>query len=457
MFIYRSFINCHDNKSQGDCVKKNIDSWRTRNDSSEVNAVLCLDNLLPETMPFEKLTLTSKKSQEPTLARKPVKECYCCVEANKSLSRIRRKRVLSCYHCKSHPEVGTIKETEGKIALSPSISCETVRRIQKINYTPTSQFLQNVQNKIYDLQSGGEGDYLETCPRSLRYHKFIASTKNIVPNERAALFDKCKQVDNRQTSPTTPQMPINSLVTSDSEQDNCTVSTDKGLRTSSQKPVKSKLCKTVKSRKHVSGTKEERPIHQIRQQPDLLNRDKRGIHLLKNYHYPKHLTERMLSFNEDTRREKYNSPRYYKQDQCSKHDDGSIANNATDQEMANLKQFREQNYFETHGSSHTLASCKSMGSLQQYLLNQRLFAEPMGRIHKQDLVVTIPPCSTIQNKRIHYFPRYVVRQEKNLSNTNYKRKRCQSCPLTGHTIDLGILKTEPLLNSLALKYQKRAP
>jgi len=423
-----------------------------------VSAVLCPDNLLPYMMPFEKLTLASKKSHEPSLPRKPVKECYCYIEVNKSHSRIRRKRALSCHHCKSYPEVGTIKEVENKVISSPSISCETVRRIQKINYMPTSQFLQNVQNKIYDLQSGSEGDRLEICPRSSRYHKFMASTKNIISNERTASSDKCKQVDNRQTpsiSPTSPLVSIHSLVTSDFEHDNG-VGRDKGIRTSSQRPVKSKLCKTAKSRR-VSDTKEQQLIHQIEQQSALSNRNKQEMHLSKNCHCQKQLTERSLAFSGNTRREKYNLSRYYKQDQCSKYDDSSVANDATDQEVADLKQFREQNYFETHGSSQTLASCKSMGSLQQYMLNQRLFAEPIGRIRKQDLVVTIPPCMTIQNKRIHYFPRYVVHQEKNISNTNYKRKRCQSCPLTGHAIDLGILKTKPLLNSLALKYQKRVP
>jgi len=422
-----------------------------------MSAVLCPNNLLPDMMPYKKLILTSKKSHEPSLSRKPVKECYCYFEGNnKSQSRIPRKATLACYHCshhcKSHPKVGTIKEAEDKTASSPPISCETVRRIKKINYMPTSQFLQNVQNKIYDLQSGNEGDRLETCPRLSKYHKYMTNMKNI-SNERIS-SDKCKQVDNRQTFPTSPQVSINSLVTSDSEHDNG-VGKNKGIRTSSQRPLKSKLCKTAKSRRHVSDTKEQQPIHQ---QPALSNRNKQGLHLSKNCQIcQKQLTEKILPFS-GARKEKYDSPRYYsKQDQCLKHDDSFVANDAMDQEVANLKQFREQNYFETHGSSQTLASCKSMGSLQQYLLNQRLFAEPVGRIHKQDLVVTIPPCATVQNKRIHYFPRYVVRQEKNMSNTNYKRKRCQSCPLTGHAIDLGILKTKPLLNSLALKYQKRVP
>jgi hypothetical protein len=171
------------------------------------------------------------------------------------------------------------------------------------------------------------------------------------------------------------------------------------------------------------------------------------------------LEKKTTKLREDKRIEKYKLPGYCDQrDQCLKHDDGSAVNDSMNQEVKDLRKFREQNYFETHGdSNYTLASSKSSGSLQQYFLNERLFPEPVGRIHRQDLVVTMPPCATMQKKRIHYFPRYVIRQEKKICNMNYRRKRCQSCPLTGHVIDLGTLKTRPSLNSLALKYQKQVP
>ncbi|EZA57831.1 Protein takeout [Ooceraea biroi] len=223
----------------------------------------------------------------------------------------------------------------------------------------------------------------------------MASTQVQNTHERAALPNERKRVDDKQASPTSPRAPANSLASEQSERDNACTSSGKAIQMSSRRPVKSQWRKTLRSR---------RP-DRSEQQPNSSSRSKRPMKL---------------------------------------HD-------SVDHEVADLRKFREQNYFETHGSCHTLASSRSSGSLQQYLLNERLFPEPVSRIRKQDLVVTMPPCATTQKKRIHYFPRYVVRQEKNMSNANYKRKRCQSCPLTGHAIDLGILKAKPPLNSLALK------
>ncbi|RLU24308.1 hypothetical protein DMN91_002396 [Ooceraea biroi] len=449
-----SSINHRNHKGQGDCVKK-TDSWKVRNDSSEVSAILCPDYSLPDTMPVGKLTLTSKKARESPsdiTPRKPSKECYCRTDVNKSdlrSSRTQRKRAPPCRHCRSHPEFTTIRETEEKAAPSSPISCETFRRVQRIDYTPRSQFLRNVQSKICELQSGGQGDHSRTCPRSSNYHRFMASTQVQNTHERAALPNERKRVDDKQASPTSPRAPANSLASEQSERDNACTSSGKAIQMSSRRPVKSQWRKTLRSR---------RP-DRSEQQPNSSSRSKRPMKLRKNCPCcQKELVEDVPRFSGDARKKILNLPGYSeRRGQCSKYDDGPMIDDSVDHEVADLRKFREQNYFETHGSCHTLASSRSSGSLQQYLLNERLFPEPVSRIRKQDLVVTMPPCATTQKKRIHYFPRYVVRQEKNMSNANYKRKRCQSCPLTGHAIDLGILKAKPPLNSLALKYQKRTP
>ncbi|XP_025268431.1 uncharacterized protein LOC105257384 isoform X2 [Camponotus floridanus] len=458
----KSLVNNH--KSQCSCMRRKTNLWKLRNDSSEINAVLnpnfCV-NPKRTTMSvpnmFEKLTLTSKKPREQFAPRKPVKGCYCN-EMNKihiRSSRTQRKPVSPCRHCRSQLEFKSIKETYDKTALSSPISCETFRRVKKIDYTPRSQFLRNVQNKICELQTGGEGDCLRTCPRSSSYHRFMTSPRmqDIIPDEKSTLSKhKHKYVDKMQSFPASPTAPANSLASEQSGSDDTACTSSKGIQVSSRKLSKSTLRKTIRSKRQIPKSS-ERPISKSP------TRSKKAMQLRKQdcscccRNEPK----RVAKFDKDECIRMYNLPKYCEQrDQCLEHDDNFIIDSPMDQEVENLRKFREQNYFETHGSSHTLASSRSSGSLQQYLLNERLFPEPIGKIHKQDLVVTMPPCSTIQKKRIHYFPRYVVRQEKNVCNTNYRRKH-QSCPLTGHAIDLGILKARPPLNSLALKYQKRVP
>lgn len=459
LLSFRSLTNdYHDRRYQSDL--KNTNSWKVRNDSSEVGALL-----RPDTMPLGKLILASKKPREPCsdiAPRRPVKECYCRLETSKPRPRSSRtqhhKRASPCRHCRSHPELGTIGETEDKAALSSPISCETFRRIQRIDYTPRSQFLRNVQTKICEIHSGGQGDHSRACPRSSSYRRFAASTKmpSTPPDARTAPSNEHEQVDDRQTFPTSPRTPANSLASkqSETESDNVRIS-GKELRTPSQRPVKSKLRKTLRStpgQGQVSDMSE--------QQLDLSCRNKRATQSRENCPWccQKQLAEGLPDSSGDTCREMYDLPEYHERraDERSRRDGGTALDDTVDQEVADLRKFRERNYFETHGSSHTLASYGSSGSLQQYLLNERLFPEPVGRIHRRDLVVTMPPCATTQKKRVHYFPRYVVRQEKNMSNANYKRKRCPSCPLIGHAVDLGILKARPPLNSLALKYQKQA-
>lgn len=454
-------INNH--KSQYSCIGRKSNLWKLRNDSSEINAVLNPDfcvNPKRTTMSVPnmsgKLTLTSKKPQEQFAPRKPIKECYCN-EMNKMhirSSRTQRKPASPCRRCKSQLEFKSIKETNDKIALSSPISCETFRRVKKIDYTPRSQFLRNVQNKICKFQTGGEGDCLRTCPRSSSYHKFMTSPRmqDTIPDEKSPLSTNTKYLDKRRFL-ASPGAPANSLASEQSESDDTACSLSKGIQVSSRKLSKSTLRKTIRSKRQIPKSSER----SISKSP---TQSKRATQLRKQ-DCPcccRKESKRTAKFDKDECVRTYNLPKYREQrDQYLKpNDDFVIDSSMVDQEVENLRKFREQNYFETHGSNHTLTSSRSSGSLQQYLLNERLFPEPIGKIHKQDLVVTMPPCATVQKKSIHYFPRYVVQQEKNLCNTNYKRK-FQGCPLTGHGIDLGILKVRPPLNSLALKYQKKVP
>lgn len=460
--LYRSLTNYYNHRSQGYHVERNINSWKLRNDSSGVNAVLCPDYYssnsrratasTPNMTTSAKLTLTSKKPQQQIAPRKPVKECYCYPgvhKANLRSSRARRRITSPCRQCRSQFELQPVEEIDDRTALTSPISCETYRRVQKIDYTPRSQFLRNVQSRLCEWQSGGQGDCSKTCPRSSSYHRIMASARlqDIDSNRETILSEEAKRVD-EQKSPAAPKTPVNSIA---SESTNVVCTSNKETRTfSSRRRFKSTLKKTIPSKRPTSRspTQGERTSQSHERDCHCCYRNK---------------PEETVKLVED-KCEKKRSPRYERRIRrtYSKCDDSTViddalADDSIDREVKDLRRFREENYFETHGSSHTLASSRSSGSLEQYLLNERLFPEPVGKIHKQDLVVTMPSCATTERKRIHYFPRHVVRQEKSVYNTNYRRKRHQSCPLTGHAIDLGILKARPPLNSLALKYQKKAP
>ncbi|EFN79636.1 hypothetical protein EAI_11380 [Harpegnathos saltator] len=395
-----------------------------------------------------KLTLTSKKPREQYTRfapRKPVKECYCYLEVNKAnlrSSRTRRRTASPSRQCTSNFELRPVKETNDRAVLTSPISCETYRRVRKIDYTPRSQFLRNVQNRICEWQSGGQGDCSQTCPRSLSYHRIMASARiQDIDSDREIQPNAVKCVEGRKSS-ATPKTPANSIASESDRNIVCT--SNKETRTSLRKRSKSMLRKMIS----------KRPTSRSPTQGERMSRS-------HDHNYRCCCRDEPKSFGDG--REKKHSSEYHEQRIRRMHtkcDDDPVDSDALadpiDQEMKDLKRFRAQNYFETHGSSHTLASSRSSGSLEQYLLNERLFPEPVSKIHRQDLVVTMPPCTTTERKRIHYFPKHVVYQEKNVYNTNYRRKRHQSCPLTGHAIDLGILKARPPLNSLALKYQKRA-
>lgn len=465
MSLCRSSRNYNREKSQGDRVGSNIHLWRLRNDSSGVSAALRQDHVcislkratasVPNMISSGKLTLMSKKSRERCsriAIRKPVKGCYCN-EANKThlrSSRTHRKPASPCRQCKSQIELRSIREIDDKASLVSPISCETFRRVRKIDYTPRSQFLRNVQSKICELQTGGQGDCSPACPRSSSYHKLMASARIQALDEKTILSDECERADERtRRSPAIPRAPANSMASdqNESDRDNAVCVSCKRATQRASSRERSKLRKTLSSRKQVS---DKRPSSTSPTRGKRVAQPyKRDYQCCRRNRLDKQVAGGKWEGKRDLL--EYHGPG----GRCPRHDGPEIDD--SDQELRNLRKFRDQNYFETHGSSHTLASSGSSGSLQQYLLNERLFPEAVGKIHKRDLVVTMPPCATTQRKRIHYFPRHVVQQERNVCNTNYRRKRCQSCPLTGHAIDLGVLKTRPPLNSLALKYQKKAP
>ncbi|XP_015185475.1 PREDICTED: uncharacterized protein LOC107071201 [Polistes dominula] len=478
-------------------LKDRKEIWNLRNDSSAVNNLLCpeyhseIKNLttcssVPNMRPLERIVIPSKNLSHShcVVSRKPVKECYCNVEIKKLQTRSPRtihKPTPSCNYCKNHicHVPLTINENNIGDTLSPPISCETIRRVQKINYHPQSQFLRNVQKKVSVLKNVPSGDCPDSCPRSSYYHKLRTDKTSMVmdTNTRPKIvteqINKSSDIDLEKLSST--QRVSSSLIDEEEEgeeeeeeveeeveeeetETKVIEKVSKGIQVPSRKQSKSKfqVRRTISSKKCISeGCKGK----SVSRSPSIGKKTVKSS-TVDCQCYDKSKEDK---FSKDLETYRVYSEDYEDVDdklkKWSSHEkvDQRKALTSPNSKVKELRKFREENYFDTHGSSQTLLSSDSSKSLQQYTLNDRLFAEPFKRIHKKDLVVTMPPCATIQKKRVHYFPRYIVRQEKNNCNTNYKKKRCQSCPLTGHAIDLGISKPRPVLNSLALKYQKRLP
>ncbi|KAK1130647.1 hypothetical protein K0M31_018764 [Melipona bicolor] len=461
------FKNHIDKTDASHSCKKDIKSWKLRNDSSGVGEALRSDCFcdchqtsasMPNTSTAKRILISSKKHSEnqaclENIRRKPVKECYCNPEIKKAQLRpirTQRKPHSPSKRCKSHtftPAI-VIEDNCEKSALSSPISCETLRRVQKIDYAPRSQFLRNVRSRICLLQ-GAAGDCPETCYRSPCYHELMAK-------RNAYNADSSRQLKADDKKSETSFHLAKSILTRSEISEECSGSEvediekcSKGVQVSLRKHSKPKVVikKTLSSKALVPDLKKSKSSSKV------ATKDKKTVpgkecqcHQRNKIEHSKPVLEKDIE-----------SDRYQNTICTNKLPDETGRKYLSDKEMRELEKFREQNYFDTHGSSHTLVSSKSSGSLEQYVLNDRLFPEPVGRIHKKDLVVTMPPCATTQRKRIHYFPRYIVRQEKGNFNISNKKKRCQTCPLTGHAIDLGITKIRPPLNSLALKYQKLLP
>lgn len=436
--------------------------------------------------PLERIVIPSKNLSHShcscIVSRKPVKECYCNVEIKKIQTRSPRtihKPIPSCNYCKNNICHVPLTTNENNIGdtLSPPISCETIRRVQKINYYPQSQFLRNVQKKVSVLKNVPSGDCPDSCPRSSYYHKLRTDKTSMVmdTDTRSKIItekiSKPSCIDFEKLNST--QRVPSSLIDEEEEEGEkeeeeetekkVIEKVSKGIQVPSRKQSKTKfqVKRTISSKKCISEGYKSKPASRS---PSISKKTIRSS-IADCQCYDKSKADKFTKDLERKESETYrvHSEDYEELDQKSKKwsshekEDQRKTLTSSNSKVNELRKFREQNYFDTHGSSQTLLSSESSRSLQQYTLNERLFAEPFKRIHKKDLVVTMPPCATIQKKRIHYFPRYIVRQEKNNCNTNYKKKRCQSCPLTGHAIDLGISKPRPVLNSLALKYQKRLP
>ncbi|XP_048507210.1 uncharacterized protein LOC105694132 [Athalia rosae] len=509
---------------------RNSDIWKLRNDSSSVGAALCpdyfrlspkyefLSQSAPDMSAHRRVLINTdvRQSNSPP-PRSGVKECYCYFastelrNSNRRSARTRRNLIASknyhetelfdCGNCgdSSVPETARSQVKKSGIACktldkdftdpvySPPMSDTTLRRAQKIDYTPRSEFLKKVRSKVncnlltsppatkspvrltsrstspsprrfrhsdsgrtsrVSLDLGrnlrpAHSDRLTGSPVIGNICEINLQRKNNVPRKHNCLNEEALLgMTNKIPKKTTPpKKTITSKKTTIDQQKFSDSKNQKGseskARTCCSKP-------TLKSPPPILAKKNVRTT------------DKDG------HSSPRARIDNLLG--EDRCLKRPTLSNYGKTCPCSEYLPGKFSDEICEDEplaadVNEARKFREKNYFDTHASSPSLLESRSSDYLQQYCLNERLFPEPMGRIRREDLVVSIPPCATLQNKSIHYFPNNIVKQVKNVPAIakQFKKRRYHNCPLIGHAVDLGVLKVSYPPNSLALRHQKGVP
>ncbi|XP_046738381.1 uncharacterized protein LOC124406814 [Diprion similis] len=433
---YRS----HSTSKRRSAYGRHFDVWKLRNDSSGVGALLCPEQFPPKyesvsapDMNANRRLLVVKperKQPKPSPPRRPVvKECYCqatVLQTRKANQRSTRTRhVPICLPSfretddAVYGDAGSPRDSPDPV-YSPPLSTTTLKRAQKIDYTPRSEFLRRVQSKINTLRDNQLGTPRAPSPPPRRRN----SSGNVPANS--------KSLDERRNGGIELPRKYNCPRCVDAEALSKKISLPK---------------KTIASRKSISDQNKpagfrsrERRAAFRSSSPD--GRAARIVPGDGNVPRPSLGDEGKSCACSEYRADKFLGERADKEE--------------IDSEVNDVRKFRDKNYFDTHASCPSLLGSRSSGSLQQFRLNERLFPEPVGKVHREDLVLSIPPCATRQRRGVHYFPRSIVRQEKNISSTNYaKKRRCPAgCPLIGHAVDLGALKVSHPSNSLALRFQK---
>ncbi|KAF7987753.1 hypothetical protein HCN44_003616 [Aphidius gifuensis] len=510
------------------------DYWKIRNDSSGVSGLLCPNLFEKDSQIFSsrlgdncdekdsnmtigggKILLTSKPQIIHSPLRRPVQGCYCNEPRKiqpRSARTIHHKPLsTACKHCQSNYELNYDKQHTENTLLTPALSYETLQRVQRINYTPRSQFLRKVQQKLsnnhsyhQDVVNGDDNHHhhveLTSTDRNNNFDNESPSSPTNKYRHNLIKHQENKQnfrhVENNYNSTSDRSKKSSSddneiqeiIVTADVHKSDDSPSEDEitrlqlNLENKLKNPQKkssiiNKKNSSNKSLAVIEKTRESSPEIETILPPKKINKNKPKKTIssvsLKNKNElsknnenndnNKNKTTRLLTqknccydnclINEKNKKYK----RKKKTLNCCHHNDSDLSKyllpDKPDDEAIELRKFRDKNYFDTHGSKATLLSSSSGSSFEQFELNERLFPENIGRISRDDLVVSMPICTTKQLKKIHYFPRNIVQQEKNNQHFASKKYNHANCPLIGHAIDIGVLKTQRPKNSLALKFQ----
>lgn len=529
MFYYRSPQAEKKNK----CIKSRPegpkDYWKIRNDSSGVSGLLCpnlfkkdnqisskrSDNCDEEnsnmTIGGGKILLTSKPPIVQSPLRRPVQGCYCNEPRKiqpRSARTIHHKPLsTACKHCQSNYELNYEKQQTENTLLTPALSYETLQRVQRINYTPRSQFLRKVQQTLSNNhsyhQTDDDNDHnVELISTNRNNHIDNESVSSPTNKYRHNLVKhqenkkKFRQVESNYNSTSDRSKKSSSddneiqeiIVTADVHKSDDLPSEDEitelqlnlenklknlqrkssiiNVKNSSNKNSaiiektreSSPEIETILPPKKINKNKPKKTISSV----SLKNKNESSKNIENNNNTNKTarlLTQKNCCYNDCSINEKNKKyKRKKKTINCCHHNNSHLSKyllpDQPDNEAIELRKFRDKNYFDTHGSKVTLLSSSSGSSFEHFELNERLFPENIGRISRDDLVVSMPVCTTKQLKKIHYFPRNIVQQEKNNQQILSKKYNHTNCPLIGHAIDIGVLKTQRPKNSLALKFQE---
>ncbi|XP_057341982.1 uncharacterized protein LOC130678649 isoform X2 [Microplitis mediator] len=355
-----------------------------------------------------KILITSKRAAcEFNILRKPIKGCYC-VNSNRSQLKLKSinttvdNHLWPCDYCKSNFNVKlsdfSIINDRKINPPSPTESTFTSDIFKKVyeksNYTPRSEFLRNVKNKL--------------LPKNYKYTEKSKSQMSL-STDRQKSSKKSHTEDDYLTDESGNSQIFDSKTTKSAENNSSTpkiktifTSTIPSYRKSSIDKLKSK--KTLRSLSKLNSRQQD---EQLITKPTLLD---------SNNKTPRIIVQNNCDYDSCFINERGRNLNSRKQT-CSKcggkQSSLLFINNKNDleeKETFKLDKFRKINYFDTHGSSHTLLSIDSPVELvDQYKLNDRLFLEPVDKINPHDLVVSLPIIKKKNFQQIaHYFPRNII-------------------------------------------------
>ncbi|XP_034938077.1 uncharacterized protein [Chelonus insularis] len=452
--------NHHACKSGNHCISS---AQQTQHNSNQVTGTYC-PNLNYQSLSHKlqnqgdmtvggRILITSKRPVEVEPLRKPVKGCYCYHNKKKIQIRSPRsatKSIWPCNYCKSHfnVELPDSQETQNEIS-SPTLSCDTLRKVQKINYTPRSEFLRRVQQKAsqnYNL--------CRSCSEPAVQPTRVA--RNIVDDPLDTIEVDSRYAENVKSKESDPNLRPKSKRNGEKhspEIETIFTANASSRPTSSGILMKKTICSSKSIDENIECGEEE-SLKRVRSKNKLKSRT---------------LTQKSCQYDCCSVNARRKSPKKNKKTgqetclqchrcpgRCPSKFVASGSSDHEDEEVIKLRKFREKNYYDTHGSSSALlSSLDSSTRLKQYEINDRLFPVPVDGIYDDEAqpVVSMPRCATKQFKRVHYFPQFIVKQDERAAGLSKSSgKKHQKCPLTGHAIDIRRLKT-PSKNSLACKFR----
>ncbi|XP_043289927.1 uncharacterized protein [Venturia canescens] len=406
----------------------------------------------------DKIVLTSKSRLDTKVSqRRPVKECYCISQIS-GRNQPPNEPVEKKYSPHSHPEelveiyCAGNAETGRNSLVATLLGYETLRRADRITYLPNSEFLRRVQKKVHCHRRKKSLGMCSDLSSSLS-----SFDSRETPNEKAFLakiehpertnIRKVEKIDIKKDKKMVPveeqkgarirnPEPAKSLRSHSLENSVQSRKNEKKVQVANIPKAKSKES-TKKTERSVNAVIDEVPksrkvVRTISAHSRCCNpkKESRNSRTGKNEAEKEQLGKRMNEPSGDRDSKTLQCPEMSRENRWQlSRDRIHLKTGDSEERVRELSKFRRANYFETHGSVDTLvgSSRSSMLTINPCEFNDRLFAAPRS--------------SGRNVKRIHYYPSYVVREERLADDAcSTKKIRSRSCDLIGHVVDLGILK-----------------